>query len=103
MMAAPVMALLEEVVEPELRAAAGHAGGLRVGEPIRVALVRVANATGLGVADDYVSRLRFNGKSVGENGESFRQSSSPTRATTRRRTPRPRASPPRSRATGRTW
>ncbi len=67
---AAVAALLADVIEPELRAAPGL---LAPGEPIRVALIRIANASGLSTADDYVSRLRYNGKSVGENGESFRQ------------------------------
>ena len=42
-------------------------------EPIRVAIARIANASGLSYADHCVSTLRFNGKSVAENGESFRQ------------------------------
>ncbi len=70
MRVAPTAAFLSEVIEPALRATPGL---LAPGEPIRVALPRVANATGLGEADDYVRTLRFNGKSVAENGESFRQ------------------------------
>jgi serine/threonine protein kinase len=63
-------ALIAGVIEPELRAAAGL---LAPGEPIRVVLVREANTSGLSQADRCVASLRFNGKSVAENGPSFRQ------------------------------
>jgi eukaryotic-like serine/threonine-protein kinase len=66
----PTAAVLAEVVEPEIRATPGL---LRQGEPIRVALVRVSNATGVSYADLFASKLRFNGKTVAENGESFRE------------------------------
>ncbi len=70
-LAAPALAaLLSSVVEPELRAAPGV---VAPGEPIRVAFVRTSNASGLGAADAYVSMLRFNGKSVAENGSSYRE------------------------------
>ncbi len=67
---APVAALLADVLEPELRAAPGV---LAKGEPIRVVTTRIANASGLSGADNLVAMLRFNGKSVPENGENFRQ------------------------------
>jgi hypothetical protein len=60
-------ALLEQVIEPEMRAF------LAPGEPLRVALARIGNASGLGYADLCVSALHFNGRSVAENGASFRQ------------------------------
>jgi serine/threonine-protein kinase len=63
------VAVLAQLVEPELRAAPGL---LAPGEPIRVALVRVDNATGLGSADRYVASVRFNDRSVAENGAAFR-------------------------------
>jgi serine/threonine-protein kinase len=70
MRVAPTAALVSDVIEPALRAAPGL---LAPGEPIRVALARVGNASGLSAADDYVRMLRYNGKSVAENGDSFRQ------------------------------
>jgi branched-chain amino acid transport system substrate-binding protein len=70
MRAAPMAAFVAEVIEPALRSAPGL---LARGEPIRVALPRPANASGLSEADDYVGVLRFNGKSVVENGDDFRQ------------------------------
>jgi serine/threonine protein kinase/ABC-type branched-subunit amino acid transport system substrate-binding protein len=70
MVAPAVAALLAEVVEPEIRRAPGAP---RAGEPIRVAVVRVNNASGQSMADRYVASLRFNGRSVGENAESFRE------------------------------
>ncbi len=63
-------AFIASVIEPELRAAPG---ALAPGEPIRVAFVRTSNASGLGAADATVSTLRFNGKSVAENGPSYRE------------------------------
>ncbi len=63
-------ALLAGVVEPELRA---EPGLLAPGEPIRMALVRVANPSGQSYADSVSTGLRFNGKSVIENGDHFRQ------------------------------
>ncbi len=99
MVQAPVAALLSEVIEPELRATPGL---LAPGEPIRVLFARVANATGLSAADGYVSTLRFNGKSVAENGESFASSSTPIRPTLPRATRWSRTSRPRSSATART-
>lgn len=63
-------ALLEGVVEPDLRA---EPGLLAPGEPIRVALVRVTNPSGQSYADSMSTGLRFNGKSAIENGDHFRQ------------------------------
>lgn len=63
-----IAALVRDVVEPRIRAR-----GVAASEPIRVALVCFDNASGLGVSDAIVSQLRFNGKSVAENGTSFRQ------------------------------
>jgi len=70
MMDAPVAALVSAVIEPELRAVPRL---LAPGEPLRVATSRVSNASGLGSADYLVATLRFNGKSVAENGDAFRQ------------------------------
>jgi serine/threonine protein kinase len=69
------VALVPAVIEPDLRAA-------RVvppGEPMRVAVLRVTNPSGTALADDYVASLRFNGKSVAENGDRFRVFSVPDR------------------------
>jgi serine/threonine-protein kinase len=69
MMVPPKAALVSDVFEPELRSVPGL---LAPGEPIRVAVARVNNTSGLSQTDDLVSVLRFNGKSVAENGASFR-------------------------------
>src|SRR6185503_2013923 len=69
-MMVPHAVAVTELVEPELRAIPGL---LRTGEPIRVALVRVDNASGISYADIFASSLRFNGKSVAQNGANFRQ------------------------------
>ncbi len=77
-------ALLAEVVEPELRGvAAGHAGADAGApappalhtptDPVRVTLIRASTTSGQGYGDLLVSTLRFNGKSVAENGERFRE------------------------------
>jgi serine/threonine-protein kinase len=63
------MASLVEAVEKELRAS--HV--LAPGEPMRVLLDRAVNTTGIGTLDTVVARLRFNGKSVAENREAFRE------------------------------
>ena len=65
-----VAALLAGVVEPELRAAPGV---LAPGEPLRLALPASPTRRGWAPRTAAVSALRFNGKSVAENGESFRQ------------------------------
>jgi len=64
-MLAGAMAAVVRRVEPQLRAS--HA--LAAAEPMRVLLVRVTNATGIGVSDSVVATLRYNGKTVAENGE----------------------------------
>jgi hypothetical protein len=74
MVVPPTVTMLAQLVEPELRAAPGV---LDPGEPIRVAMVRVNNASGLSYADRYISTLRFNGKSVAENGAAFLQATIP--------------------------
>ena len=63
-----IAALSQQVVEPRIRSARGAKD-----EPIRVALLCYDNTSGLGVSDAIVSLLRFNGKSVAENGPAFRQ------------------------------
>ncbi len=65
--AAPLAALVSDVLEPRLRAATG---GVRSG-PIRVALVRRSGTHD--VVDEEFRLLRFNGKSALENGDDFRQ------------------------------
>jgi serine/threonine-protein kinase len=70
MMASSCAALASEIIEPSLRSTPGL---LRAGEPMRVAVVRVGNPSGQGFADVVVSRLRFNGRGVLENGDAFRQ------------------------------
>jgi hypothetical protein len=74
MTAAPTVTMLSEILEPEVRATPGL---VRPGEPIRVAMVRITNASGLSYSDRYISTLRFNGKSVAENGAAFMQAAIP--------------------------
>jgi ABC-type branched-subunit amino acid transport system substrate-binding protein len=62
-------AFLSAVLEPALRAT----GGRSPGAPLRVALVRVENASGVGAAAALTAQLRFNGRAALENGEAFRQ------------------------------
>ena len=61
----PLAALVGAHLEPALRAA-GMRGAMRV------AVVRANNATSRALVDDLVERLRYNGKSVAENGAAFR-------------------------------
>ncbi len=63
-----IAAMLSEVVEPAVRA---RPGALAKDEPVRVASLRVSNPSGQSLADRYVETLRFNGKTVTENGASF--------------------------------
>jgi serine/threonine-protein kinase len=70
MMVAPAVALVPLILEPEFRAIPGLMGP---DEPLRVAIVRVNNASGLSYADRYISTLVFNGKSVAANGPAFLQ------------------------------
>ncbi|WP_394825821.1 protein kinase domain-containing protein [Pendulispora albinea] len=65
----PVSAVVADVLEPELRASRV----LRDGEPMRVAHLRVRNATGLSRSDALLDALRFNGKSAVENGANYRE------------------------------
>ena len=66
----PFSAAIEQAIEPELRAAPGL---LRPGEQLRVAQLRQSTPAGRSTADSRFAVLRFNGKSVAENGEAFRQ------------------------------
>jgi serine/threonine-protein kinase len=68
--ARPVAAVIERILEPELRAAPGL---LRRREPLRVALVRARNVSGLSVANAFLSELHFNGKTAAENGSAYRE------------------------------
>jgi hypothetical protein len=70
MMVTPTVTLLPQTLEPEFRSMPGVLGPQ---DPIRVAMVRVNNASGLSYADRYISMLRFNGKTVAENGAAFLQ------------------------------
>jgi hypothetical protein len=74
MTAAPTVTMLSQVLEPEVRATPGL---VREGDPIRVAMIRITNASGLSYSDRYISTLRFNGKSVAENGAAFLQAAIP--------------------------
>ncbi|HEY1693409.1 MAG TPA: protein kinase [Polyangiaceae bacterium] len=67
-MFAAAAAGLVESIERQLRAS--HV--LAPGEPMRVLFARVENTAGIGMLDAVVSGLRFNGKTVAENGETFR-------------------------------
>jgi ABC-type branched-subunit amino acid transport system substrate-binding protein len=58
-------AVVGTVIEPELR----RTRFLGRDEPMRVALVRTDNTSGIGLSDSLVSSLRYNGKSVAENGD----------------------------------
>ena len=61
---------LVHVIEEQLRAS--HV--LRPDEPMRVLFDRAANTAGIGASDAIVSSLRYNGKTVAENGEgAFRE------------------------------
>ena len=68
--AAAIAALLTGVLEPGLRKGPG---ALPPGERLSVALVRGDNILGQAYADTFVSTLRYNGRSVAENGDGFRQ------------------------------
>jgi serine/threonine-protein kinase len=69
-LAVPIASVVSDVFEHELRAAGG---ALRGGGAMRVALVRLDNATGVVFSDAVVSSLRYNGKSVTDNGRDFRE------------------------------
>src|SRR5262249_834716 len=68
--AAPVARLLEDVLEPQVRALSGV---LKKGEPMRVALLRPDTTAGLSISDSLFTHLRFNGKTLLENGKSYQQ------------------------------
>jgi ABC-type branched-subunit amino acid transport system substrate-binding protein/tRNA A-37 threonylcarbamoyl transferase component Bud32 len=70
----PIAALIAGVVEPEIRATPA---ALPPGAKVRVALVRIDNASGLSFRDEAVAALRFNGKSVVGNGDAFRDLRTP--------------------------
>jgi serine/threonine-protein kinase len=67
----PFAALVERVIEPELRAS------LPPGEPVRVALLRHDSFVGHITAGSRIRELRFNGKSVADNGDAFLQIARP--------------------------
>ncbi|HVY46105.1 MAG TPA: ABC transporter substrate-binding protein, partial [Minicystis sp.] len=70
MLVPPDAALVSDVLEPALRA---EPGALAKGEAMRVALVRVGNASGTSASDAYLARLRIGGKTVAEDPSRFRQ------------------------------
>jgi serine/threonine-protein kinase len=65
--AKPFASLVAEVFEPRLRAKLGPAPTT----PLRVALARTDHSVGLGFSTALFATLRFNGRSVLENGASF--------------------------------
>jgi hypothetical protein len=64
--ALPTATLVEQVLEPKLRA-----GALGKTSPLRVAVVTASNATGLALSDALVSSLTYNGKPALSNGANF--------------------------------
>jgi ABC-type branched-subunit amino acid transport system substrate-binding protein/tRNA A-37 threonylcarbamoyl transferase component Bud32 len=60
--ARPAAALVTQVLEPELHE-----------KPLRVALFRARNVSGLSIADAFLAELRFNGKPAAENGGAYRE------------------------------
>ncbi|MBK8253771.1 MAG: serine/threonine protein kinase [Polyangiaceae bacterium] len=73
-MTAPVFAeLLSTYVEPEIR----KKYKLSPSETLRLALTRTVGPTGQSYADLVMSSLRYNGRSVIENGTAFRQFEAP--------------------------
>jgi tRNA A-37 threonylcarbamoyl transferase component Bud32 len=65
--AAPVSAVVAEVLEPAIEPLLG------AGEALRVALLRSNNAMGLSTSDAYFATLRFNGKNALDNGDRYRE------------------------------
>jgi serine/threonine protein kinase/ABC-type branched-subunit amino acid transport system substrate-binding protein len=65
-MALPIAQIVPQLLEPELAPKLG-------GQPLRVALVRQDDATGLGFADTLFKSLRFNDRSALENESSYRE------------------------------
>jgi branched-chain amino acid transport system substrate-binding protein len=68
-MAIPVSLLVSDVIEPNL----AKAGVTGASTPVRVALIRPDSTGALSAADHVFAKLRFNGKSALENGDSYRQ------------------------------
>ena len=66
---APVALVVQELLEPRLRAAHSIAADA----PIRVALVRPKTSLGLSIADALLPNLRFNGMDVVQNEHNFRE------------------------------
>lgn len=58
-----------DVLEPALRTS----GAVGPDGTLRVALARVENASGVGIAASLAEKLRFNGRPALENGDAFRQ------------------------------
>jgi serine/threonine-protein kinase len=69
MVIVPKAALVSEILEPEIRAIPGL---LAPAEPIRVVLASQEGAASRTFTDASVAGLRFNGKSVAQNGANFR-------------------------------
>jgi branched-chain amino acid transport system substrate-binding protein len=67
--AAPVALMIHDIAEPRAREAAHLAADVDV----RLALVRHPSTAGLSFADALLTHVRFNGKSVLENGARFRE------------------------------
>jgi hypothetical protein len=67
--AAPVAALVSDYLEPELRSSRE----VDDRRPLRLALLRPKNDTGLTLSYALMSVLRFNDKSAAQNGELFRE------------------------------
>jgi branched-chain amino acid transport system substrate-binding protein len=65
----PKAAVLEEFLEPMLRSR----NIVRGSEPMRIAIVRADNASGISHADKLLSLIRWNGKNAAENGDFVRQ------------------------------
>lgn len=65
----PKAATVEGLLEPLLQAR--HV--VRAGDPIRIAIVRADNASGVSHADKLLSYLHWNGKSASEQGDLVRQ------------------------------
>ena len=68
MVTAPVPLVVSQMLEPEIRA---QAGAVAHAAPIRLALVRINNTSGLSHADIYATKLQFNGKGLAQNRDDF--------------------------------
>ncbi|MEO6574520.1 MAG: hypothetical protein ABIP89_11825, partial [Polyangiaceae bacterium] len=67
--ATPVSVIVSDFLEPRVRGARSTAADA----PIRVGLLRRGNTVGQSLAGSLLERVRFNGKSVLENGENFHE------------------------------